>query len=101
MDKSRLTEDDRIIYEAYDYKCANCGWNFAVAIHEEPPRSLNPQWRDQPWTRFPVCAYCHHQLQDMPRDEAALNLEMSGYLWFPGVVERIRANATNECTTTE
>jgi len=39
--------------------CIRC-YRPAVTIHEEPPRSLNPEWEDEGPEHFlPLCAKCH------------------------------------------
>lgn len=43
----------------------------AVALHEEPPRSKNPKWYEQPETWYPVCFECHEQVQRMKREDAS------------------------------
>jgi hypothetical protein len=54
----------------------------AVALHEEPPRSLNPHWGEQPDTWFPLCASCHENIQFMPR-RAAARILMESKQKFP------------------
>lgn len=95
MDKSRWSPEELMVFEAYDFKCLLCsGVAYAETLHHEPPRSLNPNHKDEPWTQYPLCAYHHDKVQDMPRAEAAANLEMSQLLWYPNAIERIKERVT-------
>jgi hypothetical protein len=53
-----IPEQDYFIWEAHGFKCLNCS-NWASCLHEIPPKSLNPKWRAQPESRYPVCNDCH------------------------------------------
>lgn len=57
--------------EPHRIKCILCRVRWAVALHEEPPRSLNPEWADHPENQYHLCNTCHIKVQDMPRSEAA------------------------------
>ena len=94
MDKSRWSPDELMIFEQYGFRCVLCGFQYADTLHEEPPRSLNPNWKDEPWTRFPLCNAHHEAIQSMPRDEAMEMILSHVDIFFEGAIERIRNNAT-------
>jgi hypothetical protein len=99
IDKSRYTPQELMVFEAYGYRCVLCGFQYADALHEEPPRSLNPNWRDEPWKQFPLCNAHHEAIQDMTRGEAEEMLLSHEHIFAPGAIERIRnRNATVEHT---
>lgn len=50
--------------------CVACGVRWAVAVHHEPPKSLNPRHACESETEYPVCNECHERLQNMPREDA-------------------------------
>lgn len=54
----------------YGGRCILHPTHRAVALHEEPPRSLNPLWGEQPETWYPLCAKCHEQVHDMTHGKA-------------------------------
>lgn len=90
IDKDRWNEQELLVFEAYSYRCVLCGFQYADALHEEPPRSLNPNWRDEPWTQFPLCAAHHDSIQDMDRGEAKELLLSHENIFAPGAIERIK-----------
>lgn len=98
LDRDRLAPDERMIFEEYGYRCVLCGFQYAVSLHEEPPRSLNPRWMDEPWRRFPLCNAHHETIQSMSRADAEEMLLHHVDIYFPGAVERIRQSVV---TSTE
>ena len=42
----------------------------AVYLHEEPPKSLNANWMNEPKTWYPVCDRHHQWLHTLSREEA-------------------------------
>lgn len=90
IDKSRWSPEELIIFEEYTFRCVLCGFQFADVLHEEPPKSLNPRWIDEPWKRFPLCAAHHNAVHDMPRDEAEELLLSHADIYAPGAVERLK-----------
>ena len=65
-----ILPDELPIWEAYNFSCVVCKFNRAVCLHEEPPKSLNPNWEAEPWNRFPVCNDCHNHLHSLSRKDA-------------------------------
>ena len=59
-----------------------CG-RLAVTLHEIDPRSINPEWLDQPFNSVPLCATCH--------DEAQLDPTSSGIALRALAIERAHA----------
>jgi hypothetical protein len=90
IDKSLWSPDELLIFEAYGFRCVICGFQYAVIIHEEPPRSLNPRWKDEPWKRFPLCAAHHDVIQDMDRGEAEEVILRHADVYAPGAIERLK-----------
>jgi hypothetical protein len=90
MDKSQWKGDELTIMEAYDFRCVLCGFQYAAAIHEEPPRSLNPMWKEEPWRRFPLCAAHHDTIQDMPRHEAEELILRHVDIYFPEAINHLK-----------
>jgi hypothetical protein len=90
IDKDRWNEQELMVFEAYDFRCVLCGFQYADTLHEEPPRSLNPNWRDEPWTQFPLCHAHHDSIQDMDRGEAEELLLSHEHIFATGAIERIR-----------
>lgn len=97
IDKSKWSDEELIVFEEYGYRCVLCGFQYATTLHHEPPRSLNPNWKDEPWTQFPLCAAHHDAVQDMPREEAQELLLRFEYTFARGAIERIkeRVHVTN------
>jgi hypothetical protein len=90
IDKDLYEPEELIIFRAYGDRCVIHPWAWADALHEEPPRSLNPRWKEEPEKRFPLCYECHELIQSMPRDQAAEHLAKHQKLFHPGAIERIR-----------
>jgi len=91
IDKALWSEEELIVFEEYSYRCILCGFQYADTLHHEPPRSLNPQWKDQPWTRFPLCDAHHNAVHKMSRAEAAEIILLHVYIHAPRARERIKA----------
>ena len=54
IDKTLWSPQELMVFEEYGYRCVLCGFQYADALHEEPPKSLNPNWRDEPWTQLKI-----------------------------------------------
>ena len=50
-----IPEEDLPIWSAYNCRCVIHSHLYAVCLHEEPTKSTNPNWREEPWNRYPVC----------------------------------------------
>ena len=85
-----VPDDDYYIWEAYDCCCVFHPDRFARALHEEPPKSKNPKWKDMPENRFPLCLDCHELVHRMSRSEAQDFLNTYREINYPKAVERIR-----------
>lgn len=90
IDKSRYSPQELMVFEEYGYRCVLCGFQYAVVLHEEPPRSLNPNWRDEPWKQFPLCSAHHDAIQEMNRGDAEELLLNHEHIYATGAIERIR-----------
>lgn len=90
LDRNRWTDEEWMILEAYSFRCVVCGFRYADVLHHEPPRSLNPNHKEEPWTQFPLCGLDHDAIQDMPRHEAMELILSRVDLFAPGAVERIK-----------
>ncbi len=90
MDKTKWKGDELIIMEAYGFRCVLCGFQYADTIHEEPPRSLTPMWKEEPWKRFPLCAAHHETIQDLPREEAEEMILAHVDVFFPDAIKIIK-----------
>jgi hypothetical protein len=90
IDRSRFSPEELMVFEEYGFRCVLCGFQWADTLHHEPPRSLNPNWKDEPWTQFPLCAAHHDAVQDMPREEALELLLSHEFIFAQGAIERIR-----------
>lgn len=77
--------DDAVlpIWLAYNCRCVNHPDRWAVCLHEEPPRSLNPAWETDWLHRFPICHECHERAHRMSREEALEWLTSSRNKFFP------------------
>jgi hypothetical protein len=93
IDKSRYSPQELMVFEEYGYRCVLCGFQYADSLHEEPPRSLNPNWEDEPWNQFPLCHAHHDAVQDMDRGEAKELLLSHEFIFAAGAIERIRTRA--------
>jgi len=89
IDKSLWSAEELMVFEEYDYRCVLCVFQSADTLHHEPPRSLNPNWKDQPWTQYPVCNAHHDALHNMNRDDALSTLDSHVDVSSPGAYERI------------
>ena len=97
IDKSRFTDEELMVFEAYGYRCVLCGFQWADTLHHEPPRSLNPRWKDEPWTQFPLCNAHHNAVHEMSRDDALEMLLSFEFTFARGAIERIKsATVTTE-----
>lgn len=56
-----IVDEDFFIWELYNFRCVCHPSRWAVCLHEDPPKSLNPRWEEEPWNRFPVCSWCHER----------------------------------------
>ena len=87
-----ILERDLFIWEAYKKRCVVHPLKFAVCLHEEPPKSLNPNWLKEPLTRFPLCNDCHEQVHRMSRADAEAFLKKHRELNFPDATGVILAH---------
>jgi hypothetical protein len=99
IDKSRWSPEELMIFAEYDYRCVLCGFMYADTLHHEPPRSLNPRWKDEPWKQYPLCNAHHEAIQDMPRSEAEEMLLHHVDIFAPGATERIQNRVTQPTIT--
>ena len=90
MDKTKWKGDELIVMEEYGFRCVLCGFQYADTLHHEPPRSLNPNHKEEPWTQFPLCRTHHDFVQDIPREEAEEILLRFEYTFAPGAINRIK-----------
>ena len=81
-----VPEDQEFIWAVYSYRCVKHPWLWAVCLHEQPPRSLNPHWQEMPETRFTVCAECHDILHSMNNADCGIYLEQAREYNFPAAV---------------
>ncbi len=56
--------DEDYVWRAYNDSCILCG-KIGVCIHHCPPKSLNPKWKERPFTWWVVCNSCHTQFHNM------------------------------------
>jgi hypothetical protein len=89
IDKSRWTDEELMIFDEYGHRCVICVFQYADTLHHEPPRSLNPNWENEPWTQYPVCNGHHDALHSMDRDSALQTLSHHADISAPGAYERI------------
>lgn len=90
IDKSKWTSEELLVFEEYRYLCVLCGFQLADTLHHEPPRSLNPNWKDEPWTQFPLCAAHHDFVTTMNRSDAQEMILHHVDIFAPGAIERIK-----------
>lgn len=83
MDITNIPPEDLPIWKAYNGRCVIHTYRPAVCLHEEPPKSLNPRWRQMPETRFALCNDCHNLVHSMSRSEAIFMLEDARTRNFP------------------
>ncbi len=84
-----ILQEERFIWEAYEFRCVWCNISSADCLHECPPKSLNPKWEEQPENRFPVCNPCHNEAHNISWKTAKTRLEQSREFNFPQALERI------------
>lgn len=90
IDKTRWTKEELIVFEEYGYTCVLCGFQYADTLHHEPPRSLNPNWKEEPWTQFPLCNAHHDAVTGMNRADAQEIIMNHVNIFAKGAIERIR-----------
>ena|SRR3990167_1983654 len=85
-----ITDEQEIeVMGLYNYKCVLHPERWLTCIHHEPPRSLNPRYKEQPLTWFPTCATCHPTLHSIGRKIALALLKEKRDQNYPGVKEKI------------
>jgi hypothetical protein len=89
MRNNDITPDDLHIWKAYNRRCVFHPGKLAVTLHEEPPKSLNPDWKKQPENRYPVCNDCHDRVHRMSRKQAKKELDDARAQNFPDAVDKI------------
>lgn len=62
----QIALDDLPIWKKYNFRCVVHPMKWAVCLHESPPKSLNPNWKNEPENRFPLCNECHMQIHELP-----------------------------------
>jgi len=70
IDLNLIPEYERQFWADHYGLCKVHPAKWAVAVHHEPPRSLNPYWKEQPETWYLVCNDCHERVHSMTRTEA-------------------------------
>jgi len=100
IDKQLWDEQEQFIFEQYGYRCVLCGFQSADVLHEEPPRSLNPNWREEPWTRYPLCAAHHDTVTSMNRYQAEQMLLDHERIYARDAIKRIKEKY-ERCEVTE
>jgi hypothetical protein len=91
LDRTRWTDEEWMVLSEYGFRCVLCGFQPAVTLHHEPPRSLNPNWKNEPWTQFPLCDVHHDMVTGMSRYEAEELLLRHEYIYARGAIERIKS----------
>lgn len=66
----QIPDEDDSIWKMYDDKCVFHRHKLADCLHEEPPRSLDPKWREHPFNRFALCNECHQWIHSIGRGAA-------------------------------
>jgi 5-methylcytosine-specific restriction endonuclease McrA len=95
IDKTKWSDEELMVFEEYRYLCVLCGFQLADTLHHEPPRSLNPNWKDEPWTQFPLCNAHHELVTNMGRSEAQEMILHHVDTYAPGAIERIKSRVTS------
>jgi 5-methylcytosine-specific restriction endonuclease McrA len=90
IDKTKWNDEELMVFEEYRYLCVLCGFQLADTLHHEPPRSLNPNWKDEPWTQFPLCAAHHDFVTTMSRSDAEEMILAHVDVFATGAIERIK-----------
>lgn len=91
----QIPSNDYFIWEAYKFKCLNCDM-WAVCLHECPPKSLNPKWRDFPEHRFPLCNQCHTEFHSLNWEEVLETLSRLREQKYPDALEKIENGRKQE-----
>jgi len=90
IDRTLYTTQELCVLDAYGSRCVIHPWAWADTLHHEPPRSLNPDYENQPWTWFPLCVQCHEIVQDMSRSQAEEYLTVHQRAFHPGAEGKSR-----------
>lgn len=77
------------VFELYDGHCALCYHRTPITTHEEPPRSLNPRWKREPWTWYPLCGGCHTHVHNISRSSAIIELDVARVKYFSHIKDQI------------
>lgn len=83
-----ISDDEEWVWKVYDYACVVCTQS-AVCIHHEPPRSLNPGYKTDYQTWFPVCNSCHQLVHSISRLDAGYLLNSRRDEHFPNAVKEL------------
>ena len=86
-----IPDEDVPIAKAYNFRCVAHPSQYMVCLHEEPPKSKNPNWRLEPLARFPVCNECHELVHRLSRTDAAFYLNQHRDKFHPSAVETIES----------
>jgi len=78
-----IPDNDLYIWQAYNFRCVVHPHIYAVCLHENPPKSKNPNWMNEPWTRYALCNDCHTKVHEMSRLERDAWLEFERNKNFP------------------
>jgi hypothetical protein len=84
-----IPDDDFFIWKEYDFKCIMCR-GYAVTLHESPPKSLNPDWKSMPDTRFPLCNQHHAEVHQMNWKVANILLRNLRTTYFPNAEKGLK-----------
>lgn len=82
IDTDSLPEPEKLFWNTWKHRCIIHPWKWAVCLHHEPPRSLNPDWKTDTTTWYLVCNECHEHLHTINRKKAKEILENAKRL-FP------------------
>ena len=91
LDRKVLMKLEQEVIKAYRNRCAIHPERWQTCIHHEPPRSLNPRYKEQPWTFYPLCSECHADAHEMNRDAFLARLNLSVQTHYPNVKDRLHA----------
>jgi 5-methylcytosine-specific restriction endonuclease McrA len=67
----------------YGFRCIRHPARWMTTLHHEPPRSLNPKWKEQPETWYNLCHTCHQEVHNMSRKNAKALLDAAREVNFP------------------
>jgi len=88
---ARIVEaEEKQLASLFNYRCSVHPDRWMIAIHHEPPRSKNPDYKTMPETWFPVCLTCHELVHNMSRLEAEVYLKNGRDKFYPKVKEILR-----------